>query len=290
MRPSDNAVIETYSRLRSIHGTAKACGCSMTTVQKILATHGIEFGGQTVREAQRLFCAGSSPDEIAQRMNLSKSTVTQYLGYLQKDTSALDFRHLSAYDLGIVWSIGTVMESRFVIRCVDRFYVDRIADYTGNMVYTQNHSSGKTEYVVKTRLENSSTTGWNGQRADQHRLPELVDYHDFLRAWIEIHGCMTYSQRRTRHGRYRGLCLKIFGNVDIVHQIEAILYSNAHVNPKSVQYVHNQKTAYITYTAYSEICDIIAWIDGDPHNPDIWASWTQKLRESRLPYTGGQKE
>lgn len=73
-------ILNTYNRTEHITDTAKICGVSLSKARKVLVTHGIYPTALTLR-INNLYQSGSSPLEIAIRLNINVKTVLGHLPY-----------------------------------------------------------------------------------------------------------------------------------------------------------------------------------------------------------------
>jgi hypothetical protein len=190
------------------------------------------------------------------------------------------------YTLGIVWSIGSYQENRFVFRHRDKYYLERINQYCNNTIYQQAGRTGKPQYVLKTGFFSlSDFEGWTERNSEQRNVPLLDDYKDFLRAYFEIHSCLDYCTAYKNYGRknqqkYYRLRLRIYGNYVLIESLNRILNQECKVGSKKVQYINinGGKTAYLQYASYDEILTIYNWLIGDPCNKDFWQDIDSKLK------------
>lgn len=73
-------ILNTYNRTEHITDTAKICGVSLSKARKVLVTYGIYPTDLTLR-INNLYQSGSSPHEIATRLNINVKTVLGHLPY-----------------------------------------------------------------------------------------------------------------------------------------------------------------------------------------------------------------
>lgn len=190
---------------------------------------------------------------------------------------------MNEYQLGIIFAIGSISQGRMIFRHRDRYFLEQIQELTRNQIYEQQSRTG-VQYVLKTRnidIEDLKHSGWNERNAAERNVPILDDYSDFLRAYIEIHGCLDYSTRyryRDKRDRYKALRLRIYGNHILISSINRILHEYVGVGLKSVQNVWNGKTACIYYASLKEIQSILYYISGEPCFDGFWKDADKKLR------------
>lgn len=189
------------------------------------------------------------------------------------------------YTLGIIWSIGTFQENRFIFRYRNKYFLEQIQRYCNNSTYKQTGRTGKPQYVLKTvSFTPDNFKGWTERNAEQRNIPILTDYKDFLRAYFEIHSCLDYCTSYYNRGRnkglkYKRLRLRVYGNYIIIESINNILKQECKVGGKKVQWVNiNDKTAYLQYTAYDEITTIYDWLTGKPRHKEFWNDIDLKLK------------
>jgi len=189
---------------------------------------------------------------------------------------------MDSYTLGIIWSIGSFQDNRFVFRHQDKYFLEQIQKYCNNNIYKQVGTSGKIQYVLKTiSITPSDLPGWTERNSGQRDVPILDNYKDFLRAYFEIHSCLGYCTAyrfKRKKEKYYKIRLRVYGNYVLIHSINNILSEECKVQSKSVQYVYNEKTAYIQFTALNEITAIYDWLTGEPYNSKYWQDVDYKLR------------
>lgn len=183
--------------------------------------------------------------------------------------------------MGIIWGIGGFAEGRFILRHKDKYFLEQM--HLPNTIYSQITARGKMQYVLKTKgVTPADIPGWSARNASERNVPILDDYRDFLRAYIELHGCLdyciAYTREKSKH-KYKKLRLRIYGNNILIQSINAILHENCFVGLKSIQKTANDTTKYISYTSYNELLKIFEWIDGYPHYEPFWADVDKKLRQ-----------
>lgn len=187
---------------------------------------------------------------------------------------------MNGYQMGIVWGIGGFAEDRFICRHKERYFLEKLQ--TGNTIYPQT-SKGKTQYVLKTRaITLDDLPGWTARNASERDIPLLDDYKDFLRAYIELHGCLDYHigyKRKDKSQKYKHLRLRIYGNNILIQSANILLHENCCVGLKSIQRTVNDTTKYISYAAFEEILRIFEYIDGCPRFQPFWDDIDAKLRQ-----------
>lgn len=73
-------IIKVYRQTGSLRETAKILGTNWQTVRKVLITHG-EYENEESKRINELLDDGMTVTEIAEKMNLSKTSVNSYLPY-----------------------------------------------------------------------------------------------------------------------------------------------------------------------------------------------------------------
>lgn len=73
-------VIEEYKKTQSVKQTAKNCGTSLVTTQRILITEGL-WSSETSLAVGKLWCEGKMVPEIAEELCVTEKTVQAYLPY-----------------------------------------------------------------------------------------------------------------------------------------------------------------------------------------------------------------
>lgn len=198
----------------------------------------------------------------------------------------MGIHEFSNYDLGIIWALGSNTDiNRFSFRHKERYFLERLSPYFNNKIYHQNRTkkSDDMQYVLKVSgvdLQYLHDMGWTKRTADRRNLPELPDYRDFLRAYIEIHSSLDYSTRYSREKqryKYRSLRLRIYGNVNLNESINRILAQEARCTFKSVQVLSNGKTSILNYTSAREIEDIFSYLHDTPSFEKFWEDVRHKL-------------
>jgi len=208
----------------------------------------------------------------------------------ERNEESMDLNDMSNYDLGILWSVGTYDGERFVVRHKDRYYPDRIAAYLGNTVYEQmrTHKPGDNDFVIKSsgiNLKQLYGMGWTDRSDDVRHLPVLDDYMDFIRAYTEIHSSLDYSTRHSRYKtKYKSLRLRIYGNTELISDINRILTQSAGVSLKAPQVLDNNKTAVLYYQRAAEVRAVYDWLSGDPCNSSYWDDVKHKLDQPTKSY------
>lgn len=187
---------------------------------------------------------------------------------------------MNEYALGIIFSIGSVSEGRLIFRHKSKYFLEQIQALCKNKIYKQD---GRTsiQYALKTtyfNIERLRGIGWTDRNSDIRHLPQLNNYKDFLRAYIELHSVLDYCTKyKNKNEKYKALRLRIYGNKELIREVDDILNVRAGVGLKSPQILHNNKTAYIAYTSLGEIKSIFTYIKGKPCFKEFWKDVESKF-------------
>ena len=182
--------------------------------------------------------------------------------------------------MGIAWGIGGFVEGKFVLRHEYKYFLEQMK--LPNKIYHQITEKGKTQYVVKTvTIIPDNLPGWSPRNSPERDIPVLKDYHDFVRAYIELHTCLdyclSYSTRDGKIYKYKHFRMRIYGNSILIQSINNLLHENCGTNAKSLQKTPNKTTKYIAYTSLGELTNIFDWIDGSPRFEPFWQNVDEKL-------------
>lgn len=190
---------------------------------------------------------------------------------------------LNDYILGIIFSIGYISRGRLIFKNKNKYFLEQIQKVCGNNIYEQKDKNN-IQYVLSTKyfnIEKLKSIGWNNRSSDVRKLPELNQYSDFLRAYIELHSRFDYSTRyrnKRKKIKYKALRLRIYGNKVLIKDINKILNMDANTTLKSPQNEKNNKTSCISYTSINEIKSIFQYIEKRPYFNSFWEEIESKLR------------
>lgn len=179
---------------------------------------------------------------------------------------------MTGYQQAILYLSGSYNGDRFVVRNVDRHYVDVVADcFPGYHIYLQHHAnpSKKDYWCIKSA------------RVAKPTLSEVSDLPGFCRGFVELQGCIN-AYHVTVRGRQRfGIKLRVFGAEDDLEFISRALPAA----PKKIQHIYTNTghTCALVYQSKAEIIDILDYIDGFPQNHAIWDKWWEILNSSKKP-------
>ncbi|CAM2972696.1 hypothetical protein HAHI6034_11790 [Hathewaya histolytica] len=190
----------------------------------------------------------------------------------------------TAYQLGIIFSIGSYNkeDARITFRHKERYFLEQLQTLFPNTIYGQEVHSGK-QYVMKAsiNIETLDNLNWNARNSDVRKLPILEKYKDFLRAYLEIHSRFDYCTTYTGNRKYYRLRLRIYGNFNIIENINSILAIEVKTKKKSIYTTPNGKTSVLCYTNLEEIRNILKYLDGSPFNNLFWDNAYRCLNEPK---------
>lgn len=195
----------------------------------------------------------------------------------------IKFDDFSDYEKGIVWSIGSIAENRMVFMHTNKYYIQQLKNVTGNSIYEQ-IAHKNNQYVLKTnRIDINSLieNGWTTRNADTRQLPKIQNYNLFIKAYIELHGCLNYSsirQSRDKTRKWKTIRLRIYGNELMLQQINELLCGIIGVGIKKLQPCNNEKTKVIYYQSKEEIKMIYDFFSKiDVGNIEYWKDFKDKI-------------
>lgn len=183
--------------------------------------------------------------------------------------------NVECYYWGVAYATGYIAkdegETFLCVRNIDKWYPKCIENISSNKAYNLRYNiktGNAPQWVIKAR-----------NISELPKLSEIANPSDFLRAFIEIHGVLDISTRRSRSGeKHKGLRLRIYGQETILGYIQAYVPAA----PKSIQYIVNHidgkyigQTCALYYQTRKEVIDILEWIDGSPRNEKVWKKWQE---------------
>lgn len=210
--------------------------------------------------------------------------ISKYLTYRTRN-KIVNIFNVSKYQLGILWGIGSYVESENLIcfRHKERYFLEQIEDLCNFEIYPSNDS-----FVLKTNLikiEDLYNLGWSMRNSDQRNIPvlnNLNDYKDFLRAYFELHSCThwqtTYTRKKDKYYRFS---IRIFGNYILMESISNLLNELIEITKKKPQLVHNYKTTYLVYSSYAELEKIFNYLSGEPYFEKYWIEMDNNMINPR---------
>lgn len=183
--------------------------------------------------------------------------------------------NIKCYCWGIAYATGYIAKDGgktfLCVRNIDGWYPKCIENISLNKAY-----------MLRYNIERDNAPQWAIKARNISELPKLSEItspSDFLRAYIEIHGTLDLSTRRSRSGeKHKAPRLRIFGQENILDYIQAYVPAA----PKSIQNIVQRvddkyigKTCVLYYQSRKEIADILEWIDGSPRNEKVWEKWQE---------------
>lgn len=180
---------------------------------------------------------------------------------------------MTGYQQAILYLNGSVQDNtpshgplRFIVRSVDKFYIDAVADLFAANIYCQHcNAPGKRDYwCIKDAF------------VAKPALADVSDWHGFCRAFVELQGSLALWKHRNRRGEYISIPrLRIYGAEGDLLAIAPHLPAA----PKKMQYVRTQtgSTCMLAYQSPAEVLAILDFLDGSPRNDAVWAKWSTAL-------------
>lgn len=174
---------------------------------------------------------------------------------------------ITSYQQAILLLLGQDTGGRYLVRCVDRWYVDCVADLFPAIPYLQRRADGKRDF-------------WTIKSARVHYSVPLSGIRDvvgFCRGVIELQGILDLWRHRNRSGTYvRTPRLRIYGTEELLEFIGAAIPAA----PKKMQHIttYTGKTCALYYQSAAEISDILEFVRGEPCNRELWSRWEEILQ------------
>lgn len=169
---------------------------------------------------------------------------------------------MTGYQQAILMLLGVDTGGRFLVRCIDRWYIDAVAELFPTAPYLQRRADGKKDY-------------WVVKSAQVHLLPSLTDVTDwrgFCRGAVELQACLDRWPHKTKRGvPIATPRLRIYGQPELLMQIAPHLPAA----PKKLQYLRTQtgETCALYYQSPAEVADILDALRGEPYNHTLWDRW-----------------
>lgn len=169
----------------------------------------------------------------------------------------------TGYQQAILHLLGVHIGGKFVVRSVDKWYIDSVAVLFPTAPYLQKHSTpGKKDYWVL-----------KSARVDYRQdLGAITDWLGFCRGAIELQGVVDAWRHRTRkRATVVSPRLRIYGCPDLLFAIMRHLPAA----PKKLQHILTATgaTSAIYFQSPAEVADILSYIYGLPHNAPLWERW-----------------
>lgn len=171
---------------------------------------------------------------------------------------------LSGYQQAILYLIGIKASGKFLVRSVDKWYIDAVSDLFPTAPYLQRRNDGKKDFwTVKSakvdyRLE----------------LDAVADKPGFCRGVIELQGTLDAWKHRSRKGASIVTPrLRIYGEPQILQFVMDSLPATA----KKIQEVRTATgcTCAVYYQSPTEVAEIMSYISGFPANLRKWETWDE---------------
>ena len=181
---------------------------------------------------------------------------------------------MTGYQQGILYLNGSFQHgtyTRFVVRNIDRHYVDAVSDlFLPSHPYFQRHNDPcKRDYWCIKSVHVSMPS-----------LDDVSDWRGFRRAFVELQGSLDLWRHKNRKGDYLYTPrLRLYGSESDLLAVS----SNLPAGAKKIQYVSTGtgKTCMLAYQSPAEVRDILDYIDGTPRNDALWLRWSAILSGKR---------
>lgn len=175
---------------------------------------------------------------------------------------------ITGYQQAILLLFGCETGGKYLVRSVDRWYIDSVSNLFSTSPYLQSHcEDGKKDYwVIKSAKAHYSVP-----------LSGIRDVVGFCRGVIELQGTLDLCRHRNRSGAYvRTPRLRIYGTEDLLEFIGAAIPAA----PKKMQHIttYTGKTCALYYQSAAEISDILEFVRGEPCNRELWNRWEEILQ------------
>lgn len=169
---------------------------------------------------------------------------------------------MTGYQQGILYLIGSLQGERYIVRNVNRHYIDCVADlFAPYSAYHQRRNDGKRDYwcIKSPHIQKPS-------------LDDVTDCQGFVRSFVELQGNVDLWRHKNHRGDYLFTPrLRIYGAEN------DLLFVGSHIpaEKKKMQYVTTAtgKTCMIVYQSPREIADICDHLYGTPRNDELWQQW-----------------
>lgn len=180
----------------------------------------------------------------------------------------------TGYQQAILHLLGVHTGGQFLVRCIDRWYVDAVSDLFPNPPFLQpRNTPGKKDFWV---LKSAKVD----YRQD---LSKIEDWAGFCRGVIELQGVVDLWRHRDRkHTLLLTPRLRIYGEPLLLSVVSQHLPAGA----KKMQSVKTNSgaTHALYYQSPAEVADILNYIYGVPANAPLWSRW------ETIVYTPQNKE
>ncbi len=175
-----------------------------------------------------------------------------------------------AYILGVLWALCSENQEGYYIRHRDPWYSETVRDYLGLEMSVQS-SYSRTGPQARLKVAGAEDIafireilafrGWTPRQAAQRPYPSgSVNDRGFVRAWVEIHS--TSDIARTGRRRQETPRLRVYGNWDLLAEINAVIAVGARVSPRKLQKTVNEITKALYFTGASYVA-VVEWLYED---------------------------
>ena len=110
---------------------------------------------------------------------------------------------MNGYQQAILMLLGVDTCGKFLVRCVDRWYINAVAELFPTAPYLQHRADGKKDF-------------WVVKSAKVHLLPSLADVTDwqgFCRGVVELQACLDLWPHKVRGKPTRTPRLRVNANI-----------------------------------------------------------------------------
>jgi hypothetical protein len=257
----------------------------------------------------KLRLQGLTTTEIGKKVGYSRSSIENWLKEIYDKTDIqtqkelllvkdsilrkekISIKDITPYQLGIIWGLGSYIETEMVFRSEHSYFLEHIQTLTDSEVSIQ-RSRHKVQYKLKSVMfdtEELKQIGWTERNAEIRDIPvldNLNNYKDFLRAYIEIHSRLTYRIIKNKKGikTHKKIRLKIYGNKILIQSINNFLFEFADVPKRNPYISKNNKTATITYIILEQIENVLRFVEGEPYYQKFWDDVQDKLDNPKIKF------
>ena len=175
---------------------------------------------------------------------------------------------MNGYQSAILYLIGSQCGHYFVVRSVDRWHVDAVADlFPGHRPYLQHRNDpGKKDYwCIKGNICKPD-------------LSAVSDWIGFSRAFLELQGVLDLWRHKNKRGDIlRTPRLRLYGQPDVLRAVASRLPAA----PKKLQSISTRTglTYQLAYQSPSEVSAILDFFDAPPQNTALWDRWRDLIAE-----------
>lgn len=174
---------------------------------------------------------------------------------------------ITGYQQAILMLLGVETSGRFLVRCVDRWYIDAVAELFPTAPYLQRRADGKRDF-------------WTVKSAKVHLLPSLADVKDwqgFCRGVVELQACLDLWPHKVRGTPTRTPRLRVYGQAELLTQVSSHFPAGA----KKLQFLRTQtgETCALYYQSPAEVADILDSLRGEPCNRALWDRWDALIHQ-----------